>query len=184
MIDVDDLVLLVFLDALPGLFVPLDGVQKRLVVVDGLVFHPNARLQDDFFPQHSGYETDHKPHSPVEPAERERPESILVQLDLEILVVGHLVAHGRDELTVEFAGSVRDLERVDGRGHQFKVVQRTQTLLDGFAPLRAEILSPLPNVRQLHRGPDGIIVLFHESFPVLLHTPERIRQMYSYRGAR
>ncbi len=59
-------------------------------------------------------------------------EAVFVEFDLEILEVGHLVAHSGDKLAVQFGRLFGELEFVDIDGHCFEGVKGLKGFFDCF----------------------------------------------------
>ena len=98
----------------------------------GLGFNPNTGFQDGFCAEEARAEAENKADHPESRSEEGRPEAIFVEFDLEILEVGHLVAHSDDKLAVKIRWGFGELEFVDVDGHSFEGVEGLKGFFEGF----------------------------------------------------
>ena len=105
-------------------------------------------------------ETKYKTNHPIGHSKYTRSETIFIELDLEILEVGHLVAHSGDKLAVQFRRFFGDLKLVDIGRHCFEGVKGKKGLPESFGLSRGHRFSSQPNILGPHLRPDYRDIVF------------------------
>ena len=123
---------LILFNHLSCLFVPIDGFKKFSIMFYGPGFNPNTGFQDGFCAEEARAEAENKADHPESGSEDTGPETVFVELDLEILEVSHLVAHCGDKLAVKFGRFFGELEFVDVGGHSFEGVKGLKGFFESF----------------------------------------------------